>query len=248
MKKSQALNYLISQPLSEYKAVEGVEENNSKQKIVQALTYVENRGIEIKFRKKIPGTIPLFQVLRDEENPAKTLPEFIVIYTNVDISVTIEQVNDALHLIDKLDKNWGMVDNPEVVEIENIMSRKYLECSTPNAIHFLQTSDMTMHFIVGFDPFEEVDKRGPVYDAIDTERDYQDIMTNNPTVTDMIENFRIGDALSAMQVNLAKAHAVWYADSAPYQNTMTYLRKIAAICVNMGEQYGMPEREIPLQA
>jgi hypothetical protein len=61
----------------------------------------------------------------------------------------------------------------------------------------------------------------------------------------MIEDFDIRAALTAIRVNLRKAEEAWYVDNptTEYQPTMEYLRKIAGICVNQGEKYGMPDRE-----
>lgn len=86
-----------------------------------------------------------------------------------------------------------------------------------------------------------------VYNAIAGEREFQNIMTMKSDRPDMVEDFDIGKALSAIRVNLRKAEDAWYIDSEEnnYQNTMEYLRKVAAICVSQGERYGMPERVMP---
>jgi hypothetical protein len=81
-----------------------------------------------------------------------------------------------------------------------------------------------------------------VYQAIDTEREFQNELTENSKRPDMIEDFHVGDALSAIRYNLNKAEDCWYIGSTPHQDAITYLRKIAAICVNIGEKYGMPSR------
>jgi hypothetical protein len=85
--------------------------------------------------------------------------------------------------------------------------------------------------------------RVEVYTAVDSERDFQDRLTADPSRPDMIEEFHIGDALSAIRVNLTKAENAWYIEAAPYEKTMTYLRKIAALCVKQGEVHGMPDRK-----
>ena len=88
-------------------------------------------------------------------------------------------------------------------------------------------------------------KRKQVYKAIDTERKYQQEMTDSETRPDMIEDFDISTALLAMDVTLEKAKYVWYHDNPKdkYQYTMELLRKIAGMAVQMGEIYGMPDRK-----
>lgn len=81
-----------------------------------------------------------------------------------------------------------------------------------------------------------------VYEAISTEITYQKQMTERDDRPDMISDFHVGDGLCAIQYNLDKAREKWYKDSVPHQETLEYLRKIAAICVKLGLEYGMPSR------
>lgn len=90
-------------------------------------------------------------------------------------------------------------------------------------------------------------ERTKVYDIIDGEREYQDLMTRNSDRPDMIEDFHLGDALSAIQFNLDVARKEWYTGAVPHQDAMAYIRKIAAISVKMMEVHGAPERYIPVQ-
>lgn len=58
-----------------------------------------------------------------------------------------------------------------------------------------------------------------------------------------IDDFTMGDALSAMQYNLDKCREFWYNGKAPnYPKAMHYIRKIAALCIQEGESRGMPMR------
>jgi hypothetical protein len=86
-------------------------------------------------------------------------------------------------------------------------------------------------------------QRQVVYEAIDTERDYQEKMKADSKRPDIIEDFHVGDALSAIQYNLDLARVSWYQGSAPHPLAMEYLRKIAGLCVQAGEVYGMPNRK-----
>jgi hypothetical protein len=85
-------------------------------------------------------------------------------------------------------------------------------------------------------------ERTEVYKAIDSERDYQDQMTANPDRPDMIEDFHVGDGLTAIKYNLDKAVDAWYVGAVPHQDTMKYLRKIAGIITKLGEVHGLPPR------
>ena len=85
--------------------------------------------------------------------------------------------------------------------------------------------------------------RTEVYIAIDEEREYQNKMTADPSRPDMIDEFHVGDGLSAIRYNLQKAEEEWYKGAVPHTRAMHYLRKVAAICVKLGEDYGMPIRE-----
>ena len=85
-------------------------------------------------------------------------------------------------------------------------------------------------------------KRTEVYKAISSERDFQEKMIANPDRPDMIEDLHIGDTLTAIQYNLDEAREAWYKGSVPHQNTMEYLRKVAGLIVQAGENYGIPFR------
>jgi len=89
-------------------------------------------------------------------------------------------------------------------------------------------------------------KREEVYNSVDTEREYQERETVNPDNPAMIEEFNMGTAMQAMNVLLRKAGDVWYTESPEnnYEGTMEQLRKIAGVCVQMGEKYGMPKRKL----
>lgn len=84
--------------------------------------------------------------------------------------------------------------------------------------------------------------REQVYKAIDSERDYQKVLTNDPARPDVRWDMHVGDHLLAIQYNLTKATEAWYKDSNNYAATMDYVRKIAGLCVQAGEMYGMPDR------
>lgn len=88
--------------------------------------------------------------------------------------------------------------------------------------------------------------RTDVYKVIDTEREYQIKETVNPDRPDMVEEFGLGQAMFAIQAIMNQAAQVWYKDTpvTQYENTMHYVRKIAGVCVQMGEKYGMPERKL----
>lgn len=85
-------------------------------------------------------------------------------------------------------------------------------------------------------------ERNNIYDVINGELDYQNSLTKNEDRPDMIEDFHLGDALSAMQYNLDKAREAWYSHSKPHVGAMGYIRKIVALGVRMGLLNGIPPR------
>ena len=84
-----------------------------------------------------------------------------------------------------------------------------------------------------------------VYKVIDSERNYQE---NQKLINEshVVEDFPLSSAMEAIRYNLDKANQAWYNEQKPYPTAMEYIRKISAICVQMGESYGMPERDAEL--
>jgi hypothetical protein len=74
------------------------------------------------------------------------------------------------------------------------------------------------------------------------ERKYQEEQSANPGRPDIHDDLSMGDLLLAIQHNLNKAITRWYNDSAPYSDTSHFLRKIAALSIKAGEEFGMEPR------
>ena len=85
--------------------------------------------------------------------------------------------------------------------------------------------------------------RSEVYEAIDSERNFHNVMTLREDRPDMIKELHIGDTISAIEYNLDLARKAWYHGSEPHEGAMEYLRKIAGLVVQAGETYGMPDRK-----
>ena len=86
-------------------------------------------------------------------------------------------------------------------------------------------------------------KRTEVYKAIDSERDFQDgCIKAGDTHIVTPEAFPLGSGLSAIEVKLQQARNLWYNSRAPHTEAMAEIRKIAAICVQLGESNDMPNR------
>lgn len=84
-----------------------------------------------------------------------------------------------------------------------------------------------------------------VLDKILDERRYQEAMKIEGG-SHIVDDFVMGDALTAIRYNLNKAGDEWYINTSPtYEQVTKHLRKIAAICVQMGERYGMQSRDVP---
>lgn len=88
--------------------------------------------------------------------------------------------------------------------------------------------------------------RVTVYAAIDSEREFQDLMTADPERPDMIADLGIGGGLLAMEENLLRARREWYSGSGTHQEAMQFVRKAVALGVKLGEELGMPFRRIQL--
>jgi hypothetical protein len=84
-------------------------------------------------------------------------------------------------------------------------------------------------------------ERQEVYKKIDSEREYQEQMKKEKE-SHVVEDFPLSSAILAMEHNLKLAKDSWYYNQAPYKESMKYIRKVAAICVQMGEKYGMKDR------
>lgn len=85
--------------------------------------------------------------------------------------------------------------------------------------------------------------RAEVYQAIDTERNYQD--SQWPGRADNGHNaLTVGEFVLLMQDYVSQATAVWTIEPKPTPKTLDAVRKIAAVAVNCMEQNGAPMRRI----
>ncbi len=89
----------------------------------------------------------------------------------------------------------------------------------------------------------KVMERSEVYEALDSERDYQDLQGANLARPDMKKVLTVGETLFAIQCILHEAEPVWYKGSEPHPNAMELLRKIGGLAVQAGENYGMFKRQ-----
>lgn len=88
------------------------------------------------------------------------------------------------------------------------------------------------------------EERQDVFHAINTERNYQIAETEKQSRLDMVPEFDMAHALLCIEEFTRQARENWYKDnpSNKYGTVTPLLRKIAGVCVNMGEKYGMPTR------
>lgn len=84
--------------------------------------------------------------------------------------------------------------------------------------------------------------RSDVFNIINTEREYQ-LKFEDKENSHIVSSLNMGGILTAIQHNLNKAQNEWYNEKDPYVKTSDFLRKIAALCVKAGEDYGMTERK-----
>lgn len=84
-------------------------------------------------------------------------------------------------------------------------------------------------------------EREQVFKVVSDERAFQEKMKLDSN-SHIVEDFPLSSGMEAIRYNLEKANQSWYGNKAPYTDSMDYIRKIAAICIQMGEKYGMPNR------
>ena len=83
--------------------------------------------------------------------------------------------------------------------------------------------------------------RSEVYEAIDTERAYQDRLWQNQAGGP--NNLTVGEFLLLAEEYLAQARAAWSKEVKPEVNALESIRKVAGIVVNCMEQHGAPHRK-----
>lgn len=84
--------------------------------------------------------------------------------------------------------------------------------------------------------------RSEAYNAIDTERDYQDAGKGNAKRHSDMPVMTPGEIILCMEKCLSDGRTAWYA---PNGGTacLPFLRKVAALAVQAMEMYGAPIRE-----
>ena len=85
--------------------------------------------------------------------------------------------------------------------------------------------------------------RDLVFKVIDEERMYQEKMAADENRPDMAPVLSVGETILAIQHNVNQAASAWYTGANPHESAMEHLRKIAALCVQAGEHFGMPSRK-----
>ena len=85
--------------------------------------------------------------------------------------------------------------------------------------------------------------RQEVYEAIDTEREYQDrVWKDHAGGTEQPNPLSIGEWLLCLEEYVSKARAEWSGEPKPEVNTLEIIRKTAGIAVHCMEQHGAPQR------
>ncbi len=88
--------------------------------------------------------------------------------------------------------------------------------------------------------------RQEVYEAIDTERDYQDrVIAKDPSRHDAAvdANHSVGAYLTMLDTYLRRAQDAW-TDNAGHDKALEVVRKIAGIAVHCMEDHGAPKRQL----
>lgn len=236
--KKTALNYIVNCK----SFIDEINSNNLplpiQEGIINALDYIQSRKVNIEWTniygiKMSTHMVPNFKIRTPK------IPEKIVLYTTGSLKALIQRINNCLDEIQTYDNYQDcMKDNETIVKVKEIF------LSERSEVFNVARPKLQKPQIIGRMGGEmEINPREVVFKAIDSERDYQDKLTKNDNYPEMKEDFQIADGLSAIKVNLSKAHDSWYSEGKPYNKTMDYLRKIAGICAKVGERYGMSLRE-----
>jgi hypothetical protein len=85
--------------------------------------------------------------------------------------------------------------------------------------------------------------RAVVYNAIDSERDYQDLHWPQDGRPGCPNPLTIGEFVLLIEEYAARARIEWAAEKKPEMRTLHIVRKIGGIAVNCMEQHGAPMRE-----
>ncbi len=86
--------------------------------------------------------------------------------------------------------------------------------------------------------------REEVYEAIDTERVYQDRLWRLANDPSFANELTIGEFILLLEEYTARARARWTTEPKPETESLHIIRKIAGIAVNCMEQHGAPTRTL----
>lgn len=92
-------------------------------------------------------------------------------------------------------------------------------------------------------PFERGAIREAVYMIVDSERTYQDRMTESAERPDMVPQLSLGDHILAMEKCIEEARRHWYGGSSPHLPTLDFIRKVTGLGVRCMETFGARDRE-----
>lgn len=87
--------------------------------------------------------------------------------------------------------------------------------------------------------------RKEVFEAINTEREFQDTHWQQPGDPNGGPNqLTIGECILLIEEYASKARAEWRGEPKPETRTLEIVRKIAGVAVNCMEQHGAPKRDL----
>lgn len=89
--------------------------------------------------------------------------------------------------------------------------------------------------------------RDEVFQAINTERSYQEMQWPGRDIPGHDNQLTIGEFILLIEEYAAKARLEWSQESKPEMNALNTMRKIGGIAVNCMEQHGAPKRELHVQ-
>ena len=91
--------------------------------------------------------------------------------------------------------------------------------------------------------FEPKKKKTDALVTVLEERNFQEEQGADPDKKNMKPVLSVGETITAINYNMQKAEQAWYIGAAPHPDAMKYLRKVCALALQAGENFGFPKRE-----
>jgi hypothetical protein len=141
-------------------------------------------------------------------------------------------------------KDCELCKNKGWIPAEGTGSEPWFYCNCGHGLLLRKKHDR----VSGRDTSMSVASRQRVYEAVDSEREYQESLWQNRNRRlfenpETQESLSVGEFLLLIEEHLSKARKNWSYEHKPERNTIEHVRKIAALAVSCMEQYGVSVRK-----